>query len=76
MSEYAPCPKCGSTEADKVGFTWWGGVLGPRLLSHVKCRQCGTGYNGKTGKSNTPAILIYSLVVLAIVIAVLVLAGQ
>jgi hypothetical protein len=58
-AQYAPCPKCGQTNATKVGFTWWGGALGPRMFSQVKCQNCGTEYNGKTGKSNQQAILIY-----------------
>ncbi len=71
---YAPCPKCGYTEPQKVGYSWWGGVVGPAILTHVKCPQCGTTYNGKTGKSNTPAIVIYSIVVGLIAIGIVVLA--
>ncbi|HLM01765.1 MAG TPA: hypothetical protein VK400_11975 [Pyrinomonadaceae bacterium] len=67
QNQYAPCPKCSQSLAQKVSFTWWGGLLGPKLLSHVKCGSCGTGYNGKTGKDNTTNIVIYSIV--AIVIA-------
>ncbi len=29
------------------------------MLTHVKCSQCRTSYNGKTGKSNNKAIAIY-----------------
>jgi hypothetical protein len=57
--EFAPCPGCGNTWASKVGFTWWGGVLGPALFTHVKCARCGNAYNGKTGRSNKTAIVIY-----------------
>lgn len=67
QSQYAPCPKCRQSVAQKVSFTWWGGLLGPKLFSHVKCGACGTGYNGKTGKDNTTNIIIYSIV--AIIIA-------
>ena len=69
-SEFAPCPSCSSTNARKMSFTWWGGVLGPAIFSHVKCQECGTTYNGKTGASNTVAITIYVLVsfVLAFII--------
>ena len=63
---YAPCPKCGSTNATKVKFTWWGGALGPNMFAHVKCQNCGTEYNGKTGKSNQTNILIYFLATFAI----------
>jgi predicted nucleic-acid-binding Zn-ribbon protein len=58
-TQYAPCPSCGQNNAQKVNFTWWGGALGPRLFTHVKCQNCGTEYNGKTGKSNTNNIIIY-----------------
>jgi len=62
MAEYAPCPNCSCTDADKVSFTWWGGVVGPALFTHVRCQECGTTYNGKTGKSNNTAIAIYMVV--------------
>jgi hypothetical protein len=71
MSEYAPCPKCANTIAKKVGFTWWGGVLGPSLLSHVKCQRCGTAYNGKSGRSNTTGIVVYTLVGFIIAVGIL-----
>jgi hypothetical protein len=74
MSEYAPCPKCQVADAvAPVSFTWWGGVLGPKLLNHVKCGRCGTAYNGKTGADNTNGIIIYTIVTLAIAIGVLIL---
>jgi uncharacterized protein (DUF983 family) len=53
-------------------MTWWGGALGPYLLTHVKCPECGMTYNGKTGQSNTTAIIIYSVVVGAIAFGVVV----
>ena len=57
---YADCPNCGARgDATKVTFTWWGGIVGPALFSHVQCNECGAGYNGKTGKSNNTAIAIY-----------------
>jgi len=65
------CPKCGGKSISKVKFTWWGGVLGPRLLNHVKCDSCGFTFNSKTGKSNTAGIIIYSLVLFAIAFALL-----
>jgi hypothetical protein len=45
-----------------VGFSWWGGLLGPRLLNHVKCAGCRTKYNGKSGHYNTLGITIYCMV--------------
>lgn len=63
MKQFVPCPKCQSLGAEQLKFTWWGGAIGPRLLTHVKCANCGTKYNGKTGKDNTTGIVIYSVVV-------------
>ncbi|MDP6635935.1 MAG: hypothetical protein QGG42_13630 [Phycisphaerae bacterium] len=46
-------------------------MLGPKLLTHVKCSKCGAAYTGKTGQPNTTAIIIYSVVIFAIAIAVI-----
>lgn len=60
------CPRCKSNNVNRPKFTWWGGAVGPRLLSHAVCRACGLGYNYKTGKPNTTAITIYVVVVAVI----------
>ena len=39
-----------------------GGVIGPKILKHVKCQSCGAKYNGKTGSYNTTAIIIYLVI--------------
>lgn len=64
------CPKCGSTLTSPVKFTWWGGILGPKLFHHTKCNACGYTYNSKTRNSNTPAIIIYSVVLFVIAFAI------
>jgi len=61
------CPSCEHRLYTKVGFTVWGGFIGPRLLNHVKCNQCATTYNRRTGKSNLVPIIIYGVVVALIV---------
>ena len=71
MTQYVPCPKCGGA-SEKLKFTWWGGVLGPKILSHVKCTTCGNKYNGKSGTDNTTGIIIYSVVVGIVVLGVVV----
>lgn len=68
MNEYLACPKCRSSDIKKIGYTWWGGALGPKMLNHVKCNHCGTTYNGKTGASNTMMILFYNLAVIIVVV--------
>ena len=56
------CPRCGQNAAKLVKFTWWGGMLGPKLLNHHKCDACGYTFNGKTGQPNTTGIAIYTVV--------------
>lgn len=73
MNEFAPCPKCNATSAEKMSFTWWGGVIGPKLLTHVECNSCGEKFNGKTGKDNTTNIIIYSVVVGVILFTLLII---
>jgi hypothetical protein len=70
MNQYAPCPNCSAREATKISYTWWGGIVGPRMFHHVKCSKCGTTYNGKTGKSNQTAIAIYVTVWMTIGLAI------
>ena len=69
-TQYAPCPNCRQSNAQPVKYTWWGGALGPKMMSHVKCQSCNTQYNGKTGKSNTQSIVIYNLVVFVLAFCV------
>jgi hypothetical protein len=75
---YAPCPRCRQQSARPVTFTWWGGALGPKLFTHVRCDYCGEQFNGKTGGSNNTAIALYfgiSTVVGLILGGVLLIAG-
>jgi hypothetical protein len=53
------CPQCRSPHLTTPGFTWWGGLLGPKLLNHTICGSCSFGFNAKTGKSNNTAIGVY-----------------
>ena len=68
LSESFPCPKCNNSEIQKVNFTWWGGILGPRLFHIGKCKKCGNEFNYKTGRKNIVSIIIYVLVLNAIII--------
>jgi len=70
MTSHVPCPKCRG-HAEPVKFTWWGGVLGPKLLTHVKCQSCGHAYNGKSGKDNTAGIAIYFAVIAVLAFVVM-----
>ena len=70
IETFAPCPRRQNTQARMVNFTWWGGFVGPTLLTHVTCERCGNRYNGKTGKSNTVAIALYAVVATLIGLAI------
>jgi hypothetical protein len=66
------CPQCQSTNTHKPGFTWWGGVLGPKVFNHTVCRACGFGFNGSTGESNRGKIIAYVVIINAIVLALII----
>ena len=50
-SPYVPCPRCQNPLPNKVTMSWWGGIVGPKMVNLVKCPQCKLQYNGKTGAS-------------------------
>jgi hypothetical protein len=60
------CPRCGGHDVRTPAFTWWGGAIGPRMLNHRVCGGCKLGFNAKTRKSNTRAIVIYQVVSVAV----------
>ena len=71
---YADCPGCGCRgDATKVSWTWWGGLIGPLLISTVRCNRCGVTYNGKHGDYNGTRIAIYVGISLAIGLGLVVL---
>lgn len=54
------CPKCQQDVTPQpVGFTWWGGFVGAKVINHVECPSCHGRFNGKTGKPNDKGIAIY-----------------
>lgn len=70
-TKWAPCPRCGETRAKKVLYTFWGSAIGPAIFSHVRCQECGMGYNGRTGKSNLIAAILCITIALAAIIGLL-----
>lgn len=67
---FAPCYKCRSPYANRINWTLWGGVIGPWLLTHVRCATCGTVYNGKSGQSNTTNIVLYFVITFGVAIMI------
>jgi hypothetical protein len=68
---FKPCPHCGSRRAERVKWTAWGSFYGPALFTHVRCRKCGTTYNGRTGRSNLLAAIVFVTVPLLGILAIL-----
>jgi hypothetical protein len=67
--KWVPCPSCGATGPRRVKYTFWGSYYGPKLFNHVRCQQCGTAYNGKTGGSNLiPAIIFITVPAIGIIL--------
>jgi ribosomal protein S27E len=70
--DWADCPNCGCSDAIRVHWTWWGGIIGPLFINQVRCQDCGTNYNGVHGDYNTTRILIYVLVGLGLSLIIIV----
>jgi hypothetical protein len=63
------CPQCNNIGATKVNFTFWGGLIGPKIMKQVRCIACGQNFNGQTGKPITAGTIIgYSAAILGICI--------
>jgi phage FluMu protein Com len=60
--EWAPCPNCGCSDATRVRYTFWGGIIAPLFINIVRCHECGTSYNGIHGDYNTTRIIIYVVI--------------
>ncbi len=74
MRSFEPCPNCEKEHATRVRFTPWGGVIGPRVFSLVRCGGCGEQYNGKSGRQVKKAIRIYTCVTLCVLAVMVALA--
>ena len=70
---FKSCPHCQQNAATPVRFTRWGGVIGPMLLSLVKCSACGSHFNGKSGRCVRSAIKLYTLTTLLLLITLMAL---
>lgn len=67
---YKPCPKCSGIHLFKVRGTAWEGQLGPKAFKLVRCGNCRTVYNGKTGGTDiVPRILLQAAIVVMLAAA-------
>jgi hypothetical protein len=64
------CPFCQHDSAQPVRFTHWGGLIGPRIFSLVKCAGCGNQFNGRSGARVEKAIKVYTWVAMAMLAVV------
>jgi predicted RNA-binding Zn-ribbon protein involved in translation (DUF1610 family) len=67
---FKPCPRCGASGAKRVTWTPWGSFYGPAMCSHVRCPECGYKYNGRTGRSNIVAIVLFITIPLLLIAAI------
>ncbi len=68
MNPPIACPKCQQTITPApLGFTWWGGLIGAKLINHCECPACKARFNGRTGQPNDTAIMVYVLISAAII---------
>lgn len=71
--ETAPCFCCGSVRGAPAGRA----LLVPALAHHVRCVDCGRGFNARTGASNAPLFLVVGVGLIAgLVFALLALRHQ
>ena len=72
------CPGCGGGPLVEPGFTWWGGLVGHKILGVEKCESCRHWWVKGTGQSGDTRVTIYKVVgvVLGVVIAAVWLFAQ
>jgi hypothetical protein len=68
-----PCPGCGGGPLEEPSFTWWGGLIGHKLLGVEQCKSCRHWWVKNTGQPGGTRVTIYMVVgiVLGLVIAAL-----
>jgi rubredoxin len=52
MNNPVTCPACGSPDAKKLFYSSQGGFIWTPFLNFMKCRKCGTRFDGKTGQQD------------------------
>ena len=72
------CPGCGGGPLIEPSFTWWGGLVGHKILGVEKCESCRHWWVKGTGQSGDTRVTIYKVVgiVLGVVIAAVWLFAQ
>ena len=53
-----PCQRCPAGHTSPLRFSWWGGLVGPWLLSYVHCHECGASYSTRSGRAAWGGMLL------------------
>ena len=56
-----PCPACGGPRFEP-GFTWWGGLIGHKILGVEQCKSCKKWWVKETGQPGGTRVTIYMVV--------------
>ena len=67
-----PCPRCRQVGANIRTWSWWGGLIGPKIMKQATCMFRKQDFNYQTGKPITgQTILLYMLAGFGITFGVL-----
>ena len=71
MSNYIPCPACGSQDVKKIWYTPQGGMIWTPFLNFAKCRACRTRFDGRSGQLNPQIPKIFRIISVIVLLAFL-----
>jgi hypothetical protein len=59
---YRTCRGCGGGPLEEPSFTWWGGLVGHKLLGVEQCKRCKKWWVKETGQPGDTRVTIYMVV--------------
>ena len=64
------CRGCGGGPLEEPGFTWWGGLVGHKILGVEQCKRCNKWWVKSTGQPGDTRVAVYMItgIVLGILI--------
>jgi hypothetical protein len=68
-----PCPGCGGGPIAAPSFTWWGGLVGHKLLNVEQCMSCRRWWVKGTVQPGGTRVIVYLVagIVLGLIVGVL-----
>ena len=67
---YRTCRGCGGGPLEEPSFTWWGGLVGHKLLGVEQCKRCRKWWVKSTGQPGDVRVNTY--IVVGLILGVLV----